>query len=81
MSIKIHSKKAEKENTVLWKKEAKRLKAERDSLLAKLNSVSRYKQDYEDLISETKLLKERYQNLIDQMEDLFQEYKAALERL
>lgn len=80
MSIKIHTKKAEKETTSLWEKETERLKAERDNLLAKLDSISRYKQDYENLISEAKQLKDRYQNLIAMTENLFQEYKSKLEK-
>ncbi len=81
MSIKIHSKRTDKKTTLLWKKEAERLQKERDELLAKLNSIDRYKQDYEDLINETKILKERYLNLIATVEDIFEEYRLKLEEI
>ena len=81
MSIKIHSIKTDKKTALLWKKEADRLQKERDELLAKLNSINRYKQDYEDLINETKILKERYLNLIATVEDIFEEYRLKLEEV
>ena len=81
MNIRIHSKKTDKKTALLWKKEAERLQKERDELLAKLNSINRYKQDYEDLINEAKILKERYLNLIATVEDIFEEYRLKLEEI
>ena len=63
------------------KRESERLKKERDSLLAKLNSIRGYKEDYENLITETKILRKRYQDLIAAVENVFEEYKARLEEL
>lgn len=81
MNIRIRSKKSDKETTVLWKKEAERLQIERNELLTKLNSINRYKLDYENLIKETKMLKERYLDLIVAVEDIFEEYKSKLQKL
>ena len=81
MNIRIRSKKSDKETTLLWKKEAERLQKERNELLTKLNSINRYKLDYENLIKETKMLKERYLDLIVAVENIFEEYKSKLQKL
>ena len=81
MNIRIFSNKTDKKNQMIWKRESERLKKERDSLLAKLNSIRGYKEDYENLITETKILRKRYQYLIAAVENVFEEYKARLEEL
>lgn len=69
------------EHTTLWKKEAERLKKERNDLLLKLDSIQRYKEDYENLINETKIVKERYEDLITIVEKIFSDYKSKLEKI
>lgn len=65
----------------LLQKENKQLVQERNSLLAKLSEIERYKQDYEALIKETKLLKEQYENGIAKTENMFREYTERLKEL
>ncbi len=81
MNIHIFPRKTDRQREMIWKRESERLKKERDSLFARLNSISRYKEDYEHLIAEAKILKERYQDLIAAVENVFEEYKAKLEEL
>lgn len=69
-------------NTInLLQKENKRLEQERNGLLAKLHEIERYKQDYEALIKETKLLKNRYENMVAKTESMFREYTMRLKEL
>ena len=49
--------------------------------MAKLSEIERYKQDYEALIKETKLLKEQYENGIAKTENMFREYTERLKEL
>lgn len=81
MNVRIRSKRSDKETTLLWKKEAERLQKERNELLAKLNTINRYKLDYENLIKEAKMLKERYLHLIATVEDILEEYKSKLQEM
>ena len=52
MNIFSKKKILEKEHAILWKKEAERLKKERNNLLIKLNSLEQYKEVYENLSKE-----------------------------
>lgn len=81
MNVRIRSKRSDKETTLLWKKEAERLQKERNELLAKLNTINRYKLDYENLIKEAKMLKERYLHLIATVENILEEYKSKLQEM
>lgn len=81
MNVRIRSKRSDKETTLLWKKEAERLQKERNELLAKLNTINRYKLDYENLIKEAKMLKERYLHLIATVENILEEYKSKLQEV
>ena len=69
----------DKETISLYQKECKRLEKERNELLAELNAIKGYKQQYEDLIDEVTQLKNRYEVLIGQTEAISTEYKEKLE--
>ena len=71
----------DKETITLLQKENKRLEEERNRLLAKLHEVEQYKEVYEKLIDETKILKERYERLTVKTEEIFEEYKSKLENV
>lgn len=81
MSIFNRTKVSDRENAILWKKEAERLERERNELLVKLDSIKKYGQDYEKLIDETKIIKEKYENLIMKVEKIFDEYKGKLSEI
>lgn len=81
MSIFNRTKVSDRENAMLWKKESGRLERERNDLLVKLESIERYGQDYEKLIDETKIVKEKYENLIVKVEKIFEEYKSKLSEI
>ncbi|MCM1500115.1 MAG: hypothetical protein NC124_16755 [Clostridium sp.] len=70
-----------KETIILLQKENKRLKEERNRLLAKLNEIDQYKEDYGKLIDETKIIKERYESLAVKTEGIFEEYKGKLSEI
>ena len=71
-----------KENSVtLWKNECKRLEQERNAAYAELESIKKYKEDYEGLIEEAKSLKKRYETLINQTEKLVNGYKQELDKV
>lgn len=69
----------DKETISIYKKECKRLEKERNELLAKLDSIEEYKQQYEDLIAEAMQLKNRYEVLISKTETIGNAYKEKLE--
>ncbi len=81
MNIFSKKKILEKEHAILWKKEAERLKKERNNLLIKLNSLEQYKEVYENLINETKIIKARYEDLISNAESVYSDYKNKLEEI
>ena len=79
MSIFRNKNDNDKETVSMYKKECKRLEQERNELLAKLDSVEEYKQQYEDLIAEAMQLKNRYEVLISETETIGNAYKEKLE--
>lgn len=70
MSIFRNKNDNDKETVSMYKKECKRLEQERNELLAKLDSIEEYKQQYEDLIAEAMQLKNRYEVLISKTETI-----------
>lgn len=79
MSIFRNKSNNDKETVSMYKKECGRLEKERNELLAKLDSIEEYKQQYEDLIAEAMKLKNRYEVLIGKTESIGNEYKEKLE--
>ena len=75
----IFKRKGDKDTVSLWKKEAKRLKKERNELYTELEAIKGYKSRYESLISEVSQLKTRYTELIKKIEMLGNEYKDKLQ--
>lgn len=71
----------DKETITLLQKENKRLEEERNRLLAKLHEIEQYKETYEKLIDEAKIVKEKYENLTVNTERIFEEYKGKLENV
>lgn len=51
-------------------KENHKLKKENNALKNKLNAISQYKEEYEELIKQTKEQKQRYIKLNDKLEEL-----------
>ena len=51
-------------------KENHKLKKENNALKNKLNAISKYKEEYEELIKQTKEQKQRYIKLNDKLEEL-----------
>lgn len=71
----------DKETITLLQKENKRLEKERNELLAKLHEIEQYKEDYVNLINETKIIKARYEDLISNAESVYSDYKNKLEEI
>lgn len=71
----------DKETITLLQKENKRLEEERNRLLAKLHEIEQYKEVYEKMIDEVKIMKEKYESLTVNTERIFEEYKGKLENV
>lgn len=71
--------KADKETLRMWQKKCERLEKENLKLKKELEAVEGYKDDYEELIASTKIMKEHYQNLIDNWTALYDDYKHELD--
>lgn len=71
----------DKETITLLQKENKRLEEERNRLLAKLYEIEQYKEDYEKLIDDVKIMKEKYESLTVNTERIFEEYRGKLENV
>lgn len=65
----------------LLKRECKRLEKERNEAYAKLESIKKYQADYEELLDEVHKLKDRYERLIKQNENISKGYKEELEKI
>ena len=74
-------KNTDKGTITLLQKENKRLEKERNELLAKLHEIEQYKEVYENLINETKIIKARYEDLISNAESVYSDYKNKLEEI
>lgn len=71
----------DKETITLLQKENRRLEEERNRLLAKLHEIEQYKEDYEKLIDDVKIMKEKYESLTVNTERIFEEYRGKLENV
>lgn len=71
----------DKETITLLQKENRRLEEERNRLLAKLYEIEQYKEDYEKLIDDVKIMKEKYESLTVNTERIFEEYRGKLENV
>lgn len=71
----------DKETVQMWKDRCKKVEKENSRLRGELESVRRYKEDYEDLIGSLDILKRRYENLLNRSEELEQLYKDELDNI
>lgn len=62
-------------------KENHKLKKENNALKNKLNAISQYKEEYEELIKQTKEQKQRYIKLNDKLEELVSLCKTELDSI
>lgn len=67
--------------TTLLERECRRLERERNEAYAKLEALSAYQNDYEDLIANVRRLKKRYEELILQNQTITAHYKNELEKI
>ena len=67
--------------TTLLERECRRLERERNEAYAKLEALSAYQNDYEELIANVRRLKKRYEELILQNQTITEHYKNELEKV
>ena len=69
------------ETIQLWKDKYHKVEKENIRLRSDLNAIKQYKDDYEDLIAQVKVVKDRYEYLVEKEEELYKEYKEELDRV
>ena len=65
----------------LWKDKYVKVEKENVKLRSELDAIQQYKDDYEDLIAQVKIIKKRYEYLIEKEEELYNDYKEELDKV
>ena len=69
------------ETVQLWKNKYEKLAKEYTKVKNELDAVKQYKEDYESLIESVAFVKKRYEVLLEQEEELYDSYKAELDKV